>query len=118
MKSPAQSTNKRLEPKGTSGSQLDPLARHALWQAGLDFGHGVGSYLAVHEGSHLISKVPNTVGAAADLAGRDLRGDPAKIVQGILHRAQCSDCTDMIAAASSMHQSDADTGTRRCRSPY
>ena len=52
-------------PHGTSGSQLDPLARHALWQAGLDFdhgtGHGVGSYLSVHEGPHRISKVPNTV---------------------------------------------------------
>ncbi len=52
-------------PKGTSGSQLDPLARKALWDVGLDFdhgtGHGVGSYLAVHEGPHRISKVPNTV---------------------------------------------------------
>ena len=52
-------------PRGTSGSQLDPLARRALWDAGLDFdhgtGHGVGSYLAVHEGPHRISKVPNTV---------------------------------------------------------
>jgi Xaa-Pro aminopeptidase len=52
-------------PKGTTGSQLDALARHALWQIGLDFdhgtGHGVGSYLSVHEGPHRISKVPNTV---------------------------------------------------------
>lgn len=52
-------------PQGTTGSQLDPLARHALWQAGLDYdhgtGHGVGSYLGVHEGPHRISKVPNTV---------------------------------------------------------
>src|SRR5262249_58709303 len=36
-------------PKGTTGSQLDALARHALWQVGLDFdhgtGHGVGRYL-------------------------------------------------------------------------
>jgi Xaa-Pro aminopeptidase len=52
-------------PKGTTGSQLDPLARHALWQVGLDFdhgtGHGVGSYLSVHEGPHRISKVPSTV---------------------------------------------------------
>lgn len=52
-------------PRGTSGSQLDPLARHALWQVGLDFdhgtGHGVGSYLSVHEGPHRISKVPNNV---------------------------------------------------------
>ncbi|GAB4168529.1 MAG: aminopeptidase P family protein [Thalassobaculales bacterium] len=52
-------------PEGTSGSQLDILARRPLWQAGLDFdhgtGHGVGSYLSVHEGPHRISKVPNTV---------------------------------------------------------
>jgi len=48
-------------PEGTSGAQLDPLARVALWQAGLDFdhgtGHGVGSYLSVHEGPARISKV-------------------------------------------------------------
>lgn len=52
-------------PKGTSGSQLDVLARHALWQAGLDYdhgtGHGVGAYLSVHEGPHRISKMPNSV---------------------------------------------------------
>jgi Xaa-Pro aminopeptidase len=51
-------------PKGTTGSQLDALARYALWQAGLDFdhgtGHGVGSYLGVHEGPHRISKIANT----------------------------------------------------------
>jgi Xaa-Pro aminopeptidase len=53
-------------PKGTSGSQLDALARAALWQAGLDYdhgtGHGVGSYLGVHEGPQRISKLPNRVG--------------------------------------------------------
>lgn len=47
-------------PEGTHGAQLDTLARAALWQAGLDFdhgtGHGVGSYLGVHEGPHRISK--------------------------------------------------------------
>lgn len=52
-------------PAGTSGSQLDILARNALWQAGLDYdhgtGHGVGSYLGVHEGPQRISKMPNTV---------------------------------------------------------
>ncbi|MBE9561971.1 MAG: aminopeptidase P family protein, partial [Proteobacteria bacterium] len=46
-------------PPGTSGSQLDVLARHALWQAGLDYdhgtGHGVGSFLSVHEGPQNIS---------------------------------------------------------------
>ena len=52
-------------PVGTSGSQLDTLARHALWQMGLDYdhgtGHGVGSYLGVHEGPQRISKLPSTV---------------------------------------------------------
>jgi Xaa-Pro aminopeptidase len=48
-------------PDGTTGAQLDPLARQFLWQAGLDFehgtGHGVGSYLSVHEGPARISKL-------------------------------------------------------------
>ena len=48
-------------PKGTTGSQLDVLARQYLWQLGLDYdhgtGHGVGSYLGVHEGPQRISKV-------------------------------------------------------------
>jgi len=47
-------------PKATRGADLDPLARAALWNAGLDFdhgtGHGVGSYLSVHEGPQGISK--------------------------------------------------------------
>jgi Xaa-Pro aminopeptidase len=51
-------------PKGTSGAQIDALARLSLWQAGLDFdhgtGHGVGSYLSVHEGPQRISKVGST----------------------------------------------------------
>ncbi len=52
-------------PKGTTGSALDILARMPLWQAGLDYdhgtGHGVGSYLGVHEGPQRISKLPNSV---------------------------------------------------------
>jgi Xaa-Pro aminopeptidase len=51
--------------KGTTGSQMDALARHALWQEGLDYdhgtGHGVGTFLGVHEGPQRISKVGNTV---------------------------------------------------------
>jgi Xaa-Pro aminopeptidase len=47
-------------PKATRGIDLDPFARRALWEAGLDFdhgtGHGVGSYLSVHEGPQSISK--------------------------------------------------------------
>ncbi|ARJ64470.1 X-Pro aminopeptidase [Magnetospirillum sp. ME-1] len=52
-------------PSGTTGSQLDVLARQPLWSAGLDYdhgtGHGVGSFLSVHEGPQRISKVGNTV---------------------------------------------------------
>jgi Xaa-Pro aminopeptidase len=52
-------------PEGTTGSALDALARLALWDGGFDYdhgtGHGVGSYLGVHEGPHRISKAPNTV---------------------------------------------------------
>ncbi len=47
-------------PEGTSGGQLDALARQFLWAEGLDYdhgtGHGVGSYLSVHEGPQRISK--------------------------------------------------------------
>ena len=47
-------------PVGTNGGQLDTLARMHLWQAGVDYGHGtghgVGSFLAVHEGPQRISK--------------------------------------------------------------
>jgi Xaa-Pro aminopeptidase len=52
-------------PPGTTGGNLDVLARLALWEAGLDFdhgtGHGVGSYLSVHEGPQRFSKADNTV---------------------------------------------------------
>ncbi len=51
-------------PEGTTGTQLDTLARRALWDLGLDYdhgtGHGVGAYLSVHEGPHRISKQPNS----------------------------------------------------------
>jgi Xaa-Pro aminopeptidase len=51
-------------PKGTTGAQIDAMARLPLWQVGLDFdhgaGHGVGSYLSVHEGPHRISKKAET----------------------------------------------------------
>ncbi|MFC2968645.1 aminopeptidase P family protein [Acidimangrovimonas pyrenivorans] len=48
-------------PKGLAGRDLDPLARYNLWLAGQDFdhgtGHGVGSYLSVHEGPQRISRI-------------------------------------------------------------
>lgn len=51
-------------PDGTTGAQIDSFARQFLWHAGLDFahgtGHGVGSYLSVHEGPARISKLGTT----------------------------------------------------------
>ncbi len=51
-------------PAGTTGHQLDVLARLPMWMAGLDYdhgtGHGVGSYLGVHEGPQRIAKAVNT----------------------------------------------------------
>lgn len=50
-------------PKGTTGTQLDVLARQFLWQAGFDYdhgtGHGVGCFLSVHEGPQRIGKAWN-----------------------------------------------------------
>lgn len=52
-------------PRGLAGRDLDPLARVALWQAGLDYdhgtGHGVGAYLCVHEGPQRISRLSEVV---------------------------------------------------------
>lgn len=52
-------------PVGTKGHALDALARFDLWQAGLDYdhgtGHGVGSFLSVHEGPARISKMPSSI---------------------------------------------------------
>jgi len=52
-------------PEGTTGSNLDALARMPLWAAGLDYdhgtGHGVGVFLGVHEGPQRISKAPNNI---------------------------------------------------------
>lgn len=52
-------------PKGTTGAQIDAIARKPLWDLGLDYdhgtGHGVGSFLAVHEGPQRISKAPNAI---------------------------------------------------------
>ncbi len=69
-------------PKGTSGAQIDALARSALWRAGLDFdhgtGHGVGSYLSVHEGPHRISKT----GTTALVPGMILSNEPGYYLAG------------------------------------
>lgn len=63
-------------PAGTSGAQIDALARLQLWRKGLDFdhgtGHGVGAYLSVHEGPQRISKM----GHVALEAGMILSNEP------------------------------------------
>ncbi|WP_425231024.1 aminopeptidase P family protein [Sphingomonas sp.] len=55
-------------PDGASGAQIDGFARRPLWEAGLDFahgtGHGIGSFLAVHEGPQRIAQ-PNYPGGAS-----------------------------------------------------
>ncbi len=69
-------------PRGTTGSQLDTLARQFLWQTGLDYahgtGHGVGAFLAVHEGPQRIAK-PRGGQAGTEqelLAGMILSNEP------------------------------------------
>jgi Xaa-Pro aminopeptidase len=63
-------------PQGTTGAHIDALARNALWQGGFDFdhgtGHGVGSFLSVHEGPASISKR----GAVAIAPGMILSNEP------------------------------------------
>ncbi|MEO6041134.1 MAG: aminopeptidase P family protein [Croceibacterium sp.] len=69
-------------PQGTIGSQLDTLARQFLWAAGLDYahgtGHGVGSFLAVHEGPQRIAKPRGGQGGTEQelLAGMILSNEP------------------------------------------
>ncbi|MDC0174593.1 M24 family metallopeptidase, partial [Pseudomonadales bacterium] len=71
-------------PKGTTGVQLDVLARQFLWQAGLDYdhgtSHGVGSYLSVHEGPQRIGK--SAIGATELLAGMVLSNEPGYYKEG------------------------------------
>ncbi|MFT4820395.1 MAG: Xaa-Pro aminopeptidase [Candidatus Pseudothioglobus sp.] len=67
-------------PRGTTGVQLDVLARQFLWRAGLDYdhgtSHGVGSYLNVHEGPQRIGKTTGGGGAVALLPGMVLSNEP------------------------------------------
>ena len=70
-------------PKGTSGSQLDVLARQSLWADGVDYehgtGHGVGSFLSVHEGPQRVGKSGNSV---ALVPGHVLSNEPGYYKQG------------------------------------
>jgi len=69
-------------PKGTTGAHIDAFARHAMWQAGLDYdhgtGHGVGVYLSVHEGPARLAKS----GHVALEAGMILSNEPGYYREG------------------------------------
>jgi Xaa-Pro aminopeptidase len=71
-----------LFPDGTLGAQLDSFARRPLWEVGLDFahgtGHGVGSYLSVHEGPQRIASPAYAGGASLEplRAGMFLSNEP------------------------------------------
>ena len=70
-------------PRGVSGVHLDAFARRALWQAGLDYdhgtGHGVGSYLSVHEGPASLSRLAKPVPIEA---GMILSNEPGYYLAG------------------------------------
>ena len=75
-------------PQGTAGSQLDAFARQYLWAAGVDYahgtGHGVGSFLSVHEGPQRIAKsAGGQAGTDQELmAGMILSNEPGYYKQG------------------------------------
>ncbi|HKX91455.1 MAG TPA: aminopeptidase P family protein [Sphingomicrobium sp.] len=75
-------------PKGTRGSQLDSFARRPLWEAGLDYahgtGHGVGSFLSVHEGPQRISPVGSSQSGGDEplRAGMILSNEPGYYKSG------------------------------------
>lgn len=70
-------------PRGVGGAHLDAFARRALWQAGLDYdhgtGHGVGSYLSVHEGPVSLSRLARPVPIEA---GMILSNEPGYYLPG------------------------------------
>lgn len=72
-------------PKGTTGTQLDVLARQYLWEQGYDYdhgtGHGVGVFLSVHEGPQRISKAASTV---ALQPGMIVSNEPGYYRDGVL----------------------------------
>lgn len=71
-------------PKGVTGRDLDVLARTPLWQVGQDYdhgtGHGVGSYLGVHEGPQSIARSPR--GAVELKQGMILSNEPGYYREG------------------------------------
>jgi Xaa-Pro aminopeptidase len=75
-------------PQGTVGGQLDALARQFLWQAGVDYahgtGHGVGSFLSVHEGPQRIAKITGAQAGSDQelLPGMILSNEPGYYKEG------------------------------------
>ena len=75
-------------PQGTVGGQLDALARQFLWSAGVDYahgtGHGVGSFLSVHEGPQRIAKITGSQSGGDQelLAGMILSNEPGYYKEG------------------------------------
>lgn len=75
-------------PQGTTGGQIDAFARQYLWEAGVDYahgtGHGVGSFLSVHEGPQRIAKpLGGQAGTNQELfAGMILSNEPGYYKQG------------------------------------
>lgn len=73
-------------PQGTTGLNLDLAARYAMWQHGYDFGHGtghgVGSYLCVHEGPQQIRKNHRACTQVSLLPGMTITDEPGIYLEG------------------------------------
>ena len=87
-------------PKGTTGPRLDILARQFLWENGLDYkhgtGHGVGSFLSVHEGPHSISQSLNNIALEPNMIvsnepGFYLEGEYGIRIENLIYVSKCED---------------------------
>jgi Xaa-Pro aminopeptidase len=92
-------------PEGTTGTQLDILARQFLWREGLDYdhgtGHGVGAFLSVHEGPQRIAKVSSDV---ALKPGMVLSNEPGYYKEG----SYGIRCENLVVVRESSIESDDD----------
>ncbi|WP_066962273.1 aminopeptidase P family protein [Microbulbifer sp. Q7] len=88
-------------PKGTCGEQIDAFARKSLWDAGLDYahgtGHGVGSFLSVHEGPQRIGKAHTSVPLEAGMIvsnepGFYLAGEYGIRIENLVFVKECAEC--------------------------
>ncbi|MCF6327923.1 MAG: aminopeptidase P family protein [Devosiaceae bacterium] len=92
-------------PKGTTGSQIDIMARHALWQVGLNYnhgtGHGVGAFLSVHEGPAGIApryNVPLEAGMIiSNEPGYYLEGEYGIRIENLVHVINSADFEGFLA---------------------